>query len=198
MKKFGYLLISSCLFLAVGCGDDAPDPPTPDAAPDVDAPVDPVQDCAMYCDTVTSNCVGNDNQFGPDLCSNVCASWAVGTPDDQAGNTLGCHIYHSTAAAGDPTTHCPHGGPTGADVCGAPCDNFCELALTACVGANEQYADMATCLAECNAFDMATPYNADQISGDTFACRFYHLTAAATDPETHCAHIVAASTVCIP
>jgi hypothetical protein len=34
------------------------------------------------------------------------------------GNTLECRIYHAGVAAGDAAFHCPHAGPTGAEVCG--------------------------------------------------------------------------------
>ncbi len=40
------------------------------------------------------------------------------------------------------------------------------------------------------------PYDASDVAGDTFACRLYHLTAAATLPEVHCPHILPASAPC--
>ena len=46
---------------------------------------------------------------------------------DTTGNTIGCRLYHAGAAAADPVLHCPHAGPTGGNVCGSWCDNYCQL-----------------------------------------------------------------------
>lgn len=155
--------------------------------------------CADYCATIATNCTGADDQWGetvPGMCEAVCATWEVGTVDDMSGNTLGCHSYHATAASSMSDVHCPHAGPTGGSVCGtSPCDDFCELAVGAngvCPGA---WADVAACRTACMAFAAAPPYDASQTMGDTFACRMYHLTAAAAD-DTHCAHIVEVSATC--
>ena len=89
--------------------------------------------------------------------------------------------------------HCGHAGPTGDGMCGAtPCGNFCELAATICPGT---FADDGECMTACDGYDKSQVYNADQTGGDTFACRIYHLTAAAVD-ETHCDHIVENSPTC--
>ena len=48
-------------------------------------------------------------------------------------------------------------------------------------------------------FDDSEKYDAGDSSGNTLACRLYHLTVAATDAgsaATHCPHTVADSPVC--
>src|SRR5262245_39850472 len=67
--------------------------------PDTGTPVD----CATYCTTITANCTGTDAQYTDAAdCMTQCtaAGWAAGTAADAMGNTLGCRIYHATAAAG--------------------------------------------------------------------------------------------------
>jgi hypothetical protein len=43
---------------------------------------------------------------------------------------------------------------------------------------------------------MGTKYSTAVVSGDSYACRLYHLTQAAVDPVVHCGHIVEASPTC--
>jgi hypothetical protein len=80
--------------------------------------------CDQYCDTIIANCADDNAQYDDRAdCIAYCGSagWPEGTPGEMAGNTLACRIYHAEFAASsmDPTTHCPHAGPTGADVCGS-------------------------------------------------------------------------------
>ena len=59
-------------------------------------------DCASYCGLVTTNCTGDNAQFEDSAdCLAFCAGagWTVGTVDDTAGATLGCHIYHAGVPA---------------------------------------------------------------------------------------------------
>jgi hypothetical protein len=119
-----------------------------------------------------------------------------------------------------PGTHCPHAGPTGGDsqpaddvkgdagdagdptpgVCGDGCEAFCNLVMSACTGANQQYGGSKdTCFTTCKTFPavmtdagaLAT-YNNTYTSGaagsGNFFCRVYHATAAATNPGVHCPH----------
>jgi hypothetical protein len=74
--------------------------------------------CAAYCALMEANCTGANAEYdNTGECTTECGGWAEGTAADTTGNTLGCHTYHATAAAGDPGTHCPHAGPTGGGVC---------------------------------------------------------------------------------
>ena len=73
--------------------------------------------CDAYCTVADTNCAGaNALTWTPD-CATECAALATGgTTGNPAGDTLGCRIYHLTAAAGDPALHCPH-GTTASTVC---------------------------------------------------------------------------------
>ncbi len=65
--------------------------------------------CQQYCDAYAANCTENGTQYADeDACLAACAVWPAGTPEDTAGNTQGCHLYHVNAAADDPVLHCPH------------------------------------------------------------------------------------------
>ncbi len=66
--------------------------------------------CEVLCDTVIANCTGA-NQVYADLaaCKTACQAFATtGKPNDTAGNTVQCRIYHAGAAGSDPVVHCPH------------------------------------------------------------------------------------------
>ena len=163
--------------------------------------------CAQYCTQVNANCADGNKQYDGDaatLCEATCANFADGTVADMSGDTRGCRAYHSGAPAMDNATlHCPHGGPYGNVVCseagGSQCDVFCGLMQVICTGGNEQYADEAACLTECDALsDAETAFVAAAgEASDTFQCRGYHLTAAADNPGTHCEH-AAGKAVCVP
>jgi hypothetical protein len=154
-----------------------------------------------------ANCTTTNAQYASEAdCKASCASFPAGTLNDMMGDTLGCRLYHGGVAKSDPVTHCPHAGVSGGDkdptdalpgTCGEGCEAFCDLAILACTGANVVYADKPTCMTECKTFTAsATNFStADQTTND-FNCRVYHLTAASTDPATHCQHIKAVSAVC--
>jgi hypothetical protein len=163
------------------------------------SPADDVPTCDEYCDLIMDNCVESTAQY-PDLASCVaaCPSFATGELEDKAGNTIGCRIYHSGLAAKEPEAHCPHAGPGGAGTCGMNCEGFCAIAVDVCTGDNEVFASRTACEDECETFADTETFDQSDTSGDTFACRLYHLTVAATNPETHCPHIVADSPVCVP
>jgi hypothetical protein len=55
---------------------------------------------------------------------------------------------------------------------------------------------MNDCMTACNGFPVPDRYTVPVATGDTFACRLYHLTLASVDPVTHCPHIPTASSVC--
>jgi hypothetical protein len=155
--------------------------------------------CTDYCNEMAINCTGaNLMYFSNAACLATCAQLPQGALTDMGGqDTLGCRLYHGGApAAGDPMTHCPHAGPAGEAVCGPDCTSFCTLAAGLCTGANKQWPDMASCLTDCATFPTAPQYNASITSGNSFACRMYHLTAASLAPSTHCPHIQKVSAVC--
>lgn len=155
--------------------------------------------CASYCASIQANCTAANVQY-PSLgsCLGSCAGFASGAA---TGNTLECRAYHANAAGSDAATHCPHAGPAGDGVCGANCDGFCSVAAAACTGNNLIYASTDVCKTECLGFASVTArYNSTLTSGNSYACRMYHLSIAATaggsQAATHCPHIKAVSAVC--
>jgi len=182
---------------ASACGDDgngaADAPPVAIDAPAV------AQNCTTYCSQVMTNCTGANVQYSSDAnCMAACAKFALtpGTAADMSGPTLGCRIYHSgTPSMTTPATHCVHAGPAGADnatagnsVCGSACDNFCTLATAACP---TQYPDLAGCKTSCGALAAGLKFTSTIQTGNTLACRLYHVTVALTTPAPHCTHIPA-------
>lgn len=179
--------------LAVGCGDDTTSSSgdmsvAHDMASGGNAPT-----CAAYCAKIQMNCTagdggGNVQYADAATCNTYCSSashWPAGTTADTSGDTIGCRLYHAGAAAADPALHCPHAGPTGGNVCGSWCENYCQLMKDNCTGTNVVY-DPATCMTKC----MTIPTNGsvNDTSGNTIQCRIYHLGAAAGDPVLHCPH----------
>jgi hypothetical protein len=205
----------SCLFLFAlpACGDNGGGETAeetgatgasmtmPTTEPTTDAPTGGgTPSCADYCADITANCTAANGQYfdnmdgGMAACMTSCAGFDVGAGTDTSGNTLGCRAYHAGAAMGDPATHCTHAGPGGDTACGMNCEGFCAVAMSVC---GSTYADEAACMTECATFDATVKYNTTVTSGNNFACRLYHLTAAATDAATHCPHITAASAPCV-
>ena len=151
--------------------------------------------CEAYCATISANCTGEHTQYGSaETCLATCATLTPGTPADTGGNTLGCRTYHAGAAADMPAVHCTHAGPGGNGVCGGNCESFCSIAAVACPDA---WPDDAACQTACGTFSPDESYDATDVGGNSFACRLYHLTAAALDPATHCAHIKGDSAPCM-
>ncbi len=149
--------------------------------------------CDAYCDSVQTNCAGANAQFpSKAACVKACAFIPEGAPSDQSGNSLACRTYHAGAAATDATQHCPHAGPSGAGVCGTPCEGYCNLMIGVCT---TEFTDYSECTTKCDAFTGkdATDYNTSFVSGDSLNCRIYHATVAASDPSggtdtLHCPH----------
>jgi hypothetical protein len=183
------------VLLVAGCGDDTTSGMSGDMSIAHDLSTSGnAPTCAAYCSKIAMNCTGSDGGGGnvqyPDdaTCLSTCmtaAMWPAGMVGDTSGNTVGCRLYHAGAAAADPVLHCPHAGPTGGDVCGSFCDNYCQLMAKNCTGTNAVY-DAPTCMSKC----MSIPTNghANDTSGNTIQCRIYHLDAAAADPMLHCPH----------
>lgn len=151
--------------------------------------------CEAYCDTVMTNCSGDNAQYSnAEHCMASCAAFPEGMASDTTGNTVGCRAYHAGAAAMDAAVHCVHAGPGGDGACGANCDGYCSIALKAC---GDKYADEMTCKTACEGFTDEVAYSAKATTGDSLACRLYHLTVATVDPAVHCDHIMADSAPCM-
>ncbi len=151
--------------------------------------------CASYCTTVMANCVGANAQYANEAsCLGTCSAWMAGASGATSGNSLACRAYHAGAATADLALHCPHAGPAGDGSCGSNCEGFCTVATAKCA---TQFATAGDCTTACTGFAMNTArYNSSTTSGNSYACRMYHLSVAATDATqaaTHCAHTTTAS-----
>lgn len=178
-------VLSAVLGLAA-CGSDS------DPAPD------PTAGCAAYCTTISTNCTAGNAQFASEAaCNTYCNRartapeyWAAGTAGATSGNSLACRTYHGGApAAADAALHCPHAGPSGGNLCGTWCANYCDLALSACTGGLALYADRAACETACAGIPAGGVPNAT--AGNTLQCRIYHLGVAASSAANatiHCPH----------
>ena len=111
-------------------------------------------------------------------------------------------------------THCPHAGPVGSliaagstAVCGASaCADFCAMEAKVCgtdaapvTGVTHRYTDMNACMTACGGFTTTPEASPTVTSGNTLACRIYHLTNAAAGAtaavtDTHCGHTLATAT----
>jgi hypothetical protein len=143
----------------------------------------------MNCPAGAGDGGGGNQQYASTVeCNAYCSmasGWPAGTTGTTTGNSIGCRLYHAGAAAADPVVHCPHAGPTGGNVCGSWCENYCELMAKNCTGANAVY-DAATCMTKCAM--IPTSGKPGDTTGNSVQCRIYHLGVAFTDPGTHCAH----------
>ena len=176
-------------------------------------------DCPTYCATIAANCTGANTQYQDDAhCAAACAKLPPGAAaTETSGNTRGCRIYHAQNAMvlNDATTHCPHAGPGGAaisaatpapSVCGDACTSFCTLEIATCgsldapiAGVPAQYQNAAACMTACGGFNKMKTLvaGATNSSGDSLACRIYHITNAAisaANAVTHCPHTAATPT----
>ena len=148
-----------------------------------------------YCTAIMANCTGANAQYGDAAqCTAAGMMFDMGTEGETSGDTLGCRDYHADAAKTDAALHCAHAGPFGGDACGALCDNFCKLATATC---KTEYPTAAACMTDCMGYAKMPAYSY-QATGDNYACRAYHLTAAVADAATHCPHTGKMSSVCVP
>jgi hypothetical protein len=152
--------------------------------------------CMGYCTANVATCTGSNTQWGSmQNCLDTCSHWAMGASGDTSGDSLGCRIYHTMAAETDAITHCPHAGPTGGSMCGtSTCATFCPMEDALCSGVYP--AGSGSCTTVCPTIATNPPFSANDTGKNDIECRFYHLTAAATDPTTHCPHTAQVSPVC--
>lgn len=208
------LAVVGCFALA-GCDDDNP---ATDAGAGSDAA--PVLNCANYCSKIMTNCTAGNTQYATmNHCLGSCAKMTLGAITDMTNNTVGCRSYHADNAVRQgqtPETHCPHAGPGGAAIaptgplpstCGDACTSFCTLNIATCgsteapiTGITPRYQNVQACMTACGNFSKAKPYAVSPATptGDSLACRLYHLTNAAQQyasaspnlmmVDIHCSH----------
>jgi hypothetical protein len=156
--------------------------PVKDPDAQVDANTDALS-CTSYCTTIMDACGDTPQYANQRGCEDHCTSYAglpLGNEGEQSGNTVACRLYHATvASATTPELHCPHAGPTGGNVCGSWCENYCFLALRNCPmlfgdGGEER------CQQECG--QIPDDGESGDQSGDTVQCRMHYLGLAGTEP----------------
>jgi len=101
--------------------------------------------CENYCHLAMTNCA-DDNALYADgaACATACDAFRTdGVVGDATGDTVQCRLYHlGTPAAGDPVTHCGHGGEIPTDFCVDPCEPQCDGKVCGDDGCG---ADCGTC-----------------------------------------------------
>lgn len=156
--------------------------------------------CASYCTTIMSGCTADNAQYATqEACEAECAAFEQGDPGAMSGNSVECRAYHAGVAATptDPNVHCVHAGPLGGGAvaligCGDNrCESFCQVAEEVCAGvAGYSFTSFDDCNTKCQTYTDDADFNMNQTSGDTLACRMYHLSVAATgQEEPHCSHL---------
>jgi hypothetical protein len=75
--------------------------------------------------------------------------------------------------------------PDGTAAAQLDCPTYCSRVMSACTGANLQYATMDSCVASCAHFPIGTLADT---SGNSIGCRMYHAMNAISAPDTHCLH----------
>lgn len=162
---------------------------------------DPVGNaCDDYCTLIMRNCQGDVAQY-PDIstCMSTCEHISLGTAGSRDGNTIACRTFWAAISEGTPMETCRRAGPGGDGTCGTNCESFCSTTLSICGSEpNPPYASLAECETMCATYNATELFDASDLSFNTLACRLYHMTAASTDPGTHCSHTIANSSVCIP
>lgn len=180
-----------CLLLWA-CGDDGGNTKMDAAVGSEDAAIDAAVDasaltldCASYCTAILEVCQGADEQYESQMnCLATCTKFAtVGAVTDTTGNTIGCRVYHTELARTDPTTHCPHAGPTGGGSCGTTCEAACDVIADLCpaLPANQWKNNCATNCASTGTAFTGTYSTGAAMSGDTVECRIYYATAGNCD-----------------
>jgi hypothetical protein len=205
------LVLALALALLPGCFEDNPDPEpaastgaadsttgTSDGATDgADSTTGEASVCPEYCSLMRDLCTGDLAQYTSDpICLAVCEALPPGNPDDQLGNSAACRRFQAVQASENADTFCGAAGPTGNGVCGAQCESFCGLAMELCTDDLAQWPDVPSCIADCMQFPDDVVYSANVTTGDSYACRAYHLTVAALDPGVHCPHVALVSATC--
>ncbi len=154
--------------------------------------------CAGYCTTVMSACAGTPQYATQSACEAECAAFPQGELGATSGNSLECRAYHAGVAVDMPEPHCVHAGPLGsgpvANVgCGdSPCEAFCQIAEEICGGVEGySFTNADDCNTKCQDFTNDLDFNTSITSGESLACRMYHLSAAANNGlMPHCGHLL--------
>lgn len=152
--------------------------------------------CEDYCDTVMTNCVGNNAVYAtPQHCLKACKYFEPGDPIEAAGdNSVACRTRQAAGAKLEPDTSCRAAGPGGDGVCGTDCEGYCTLFAAACSDLDPYEGDIDSCLQDCSGLPDQPSFNlARDHDLDTIECRLVHVTNSTLDPVTHCKHATIAA-----
>jgi hypothetical protein len=150
--------------------------------------------CDLYCDTIASACTGATLQYASrDACMGLCATFPVGTLQDNGVDTLGCRLSLAMAISNTGEGSCAGAGPGGAGDCGTDYASFCASAVQVCPTDFKDVTDCAALTApsivpECGTYSVTLGGTLPDVN--SIQCRLYHLTAATLDPVTHCPHVL--------
>ena len=149
-----------------------------------------------FCTVFMSVCAEHNTWADADDSMMACVMAFTATPEgdqsDTFGFTQGCRVYHLGAAVTGPALHCPHAGSEAvcvSDESAAFCDDYTD----ACLDHDAFDGDIASCIAQ---YEMVPMGTTGATTGNSRACRAYHINLALTDPATHCEHSAGLS-VCV-
>lgn len=146
--------------------------------------------CGEFCDLVMANCVGDNQVYhSRENCIGFCSLLQEGDfTEADRGNTVACRLAAARAVPnGEADVLCQSAGPGGGKQCGpSNCDNYCALFPKVCP---EEASTQEPCVTNCRGLrdDLSLSSEADH-EGDTIQCRLVHLSAATTEPKSHCQH----------
>ena len=112
---------------------------------------------------------------------------ATGCSDDNTGGSGGAGATGGSGGAAGTGGAAGMGGMGGAGGAAAfDCNAYCTDIMANCAGADQQYADMGSCMGACA--NLPSDGMAGATSGNTMQCRAYHTSAAKMAPAMHCVH----------
>lgn len=177
---------------------------------DTDVTIDPDAvevSCPAYCELLGTICDADFFPYsGQEECLLTCTrtQWPLATLEDVSGNSVGCRMYHTIVAETEGRAiHCPHAGPSGGDVCGGWCVNYCDLFMSVCNGeVDEPFDSTDACLRACVLVNDGGIDAIPNVTGDTIQCRINAAIRASASPPVsaiqHCpAARVATAEVCV-
>jgi hypothetical protein len=163
--------------------------------------------CRQYCSDIMTYCDGDLKQYvDMPQCLKVCAIYPEGLITDVDGNTASCRLKYAGKAryalGTEKDAYCRKAGPGSEGTCGAICDGFCTLMMTACPASHAPYTfpNLSECLTACRALKDAPPYTVTDGAlpdRNDAQCRLFHVCSAVMDPDEHCEHAMGV-TMCDP
>ena len=143
--------------------------------------------CQSYCAAASANCTG-ENALYPDSpsCHAACEAMPLGKEGDVTGNSASCRNSMAILAKND-ATRCKFASISSSEnVCGSPCEAYCDQAMAHCFSNNKLYENRSACELQCSQFPSGS---FSDTTGNTIQCRAYHASfPAAAHPEVHCEH----------